>query len=149
MLRTEKVRLRSSLPERVEVMRLQEHFRIPLTADEILKHTVRSISAEFKEAVRRCVRFYRDAPLPERPLIRVGTIHSVKGMEADVVYLLDEVPPRVLRSLRERERFDEELRVFFVGATRARRELVVVACRGSPFEPLYRAFGGGERASEP
>jgi superfamily I DNA/RNA helicase len=62
--------------------------------------------------------------LIETPRVVVGTIHSVKGGEADVVYLFPDLssagdaqyripgPPR-----------DSMIRVFYVGATRARETL--------------------------
>lgn len=58
--------------------------------------------------------------------IRVGTIHSVKGQEADNVVLLTTISEPVARSGETQEGKDEELRVAYVGVTRARRRLIVV-----------------------
>jgi DNA helicase II / ATP-dependent DNA helicase PcrA len=64
--------------------------------------------------------------LIETPKVIVGTIHSVKGGEADVVYLFPDLsqagdahyqrfgPPR-----------DSLIRLFYVGATRARETLYI------------------------
>jgi hypothetical protein len=52
------------------------------------------------------------------PRLLVGTIHSVKGGEADVVYLAPDISPAAAR-----EGDDELVRMFYVGATRARRSL--------------------------
>lgn len=59
--------------------------------------------------------------------IRVGTIHSVKGMEADNVALLTTVGKRVEQGRDDcQEQHDEECRIAYVGVTRARRNLYVV-----------------------
>jgi DNA helicase-2/ATP-dependent DNA helicase PcrA len=59
--------------------------------------------------------------------IRVGTIHSVKGMEADNVALLTTVGKRVEQGREDcQDQHDEECRIAYVGVTRARRNLYVV-----------------------
>lgn len=59
--------------------------------------------------------------------IRVGTIHSVKGMEADNVALLTTMGKRFEQGRDEcRDQHDEECRIAYVGVTRARRNLYVV-----------------------
>lgn len=60
------------------------------------------------------------------PGVRVGTIHSVKGAEADNVALLTTTGVRVAAGMESTEQHDEECRVTYVGVTRARRRLVVV-----------------------
>jgi DNA helicase-2/ATP-dependent DNA helicase PcrA len=57
------------------------------------------------------------------PKVKVGTIHSVKGAEADNVLLLTTTSSRVTPG-------DEESRLAYVGVTRARRRLVVLNERG-------------------
>lgn len=52
----------------------------------------------------------------------VSTIHGSKGREADVVFLLDQTSSKIVN---EADR-EEEARVWFVGATRARQTLFVV-----------------------
>jgi DNA helicase-2/ATP-dependent DNA helicase PcrA len=59
--------------------------------------------------------------------IRVGTIHSVKGMEADNVALLTTTSRRVEQSREDcHAQHDEECRIAYVGVTRARRNLYVI-----------------------
>ena len=59
--------------------------------------------------------------------IRVGTIHSVKGMEADNVAMLTTISKRVEQGRDDdREQHDEECRIAYVGVTRARRNLYVI-----------------------
>lgn len=56
------------------------------------------------------------------PRITVGTIHSVKGAEADTVILCPDVSRRAVA---EDADPDAVIRAFYVGMTRARRELVI------------------------
>lgn len=59
--------------------------------------------------------------------IRVGTIHSVKGMEADNVAMLTTIGKRVLQGREDcHDQHDEECRIAYVGVTRARRNLYIV-----------------------
>ncbi len=59
------------------------------------------------------------------PRIHVGTIHSVKGGEADNVLLIPNLTQRTWDGY-ERDR-DDEHRTFYVGATRAKEALWLVA----------------------
>jgi DNA helicase-2/ATP-dependent DNA helicase PcrA len=64
--------------------------------------------------------------LREEPRVCVGTIHSVKGGEADVVYLFPDIS---LQAAVNREESPEEndalIRTFYVAVTRARETLVI------------------------
>ena len=64
----------------------------------------------------------------------LSTIHASKGLEYDTVYLMDVtdgiLPAQMLKnpekaSQEERETYEEERRLFYVGATRAKSELYV------------------------
>jgi len=67
----------------------------------------------------------RGEKLTRRPRVRVSTIHGAKGAEADHVVLMTDV---AARTWREYEKYpDDEARVFYVGVTRARERLTVVA----------------------
>jgi DNA helicase-2/ATP-dependent DNA helicase PcrA len=87
------------------------------------------IGTEYRNRVQfpaSVVERHGTAALVEQPKVIVGTIHSVKGGEADVVYLFPDLshaaadryqiagPPR-----------DSVIRVFYVGATRAREMLYI------------------------
>lgn len=61
----------------------------------------------------------------EKPNIKVGTIHSVKGAEADNVYLLNSIPKVCARGMLTKEGEDEERRVWYVATTRARKRMVI------------------------
>ena len=60
------------------------------------------------------------------PKIRVGTIHSAKGMEASKVVMLTSIGRRIRQSEEDDPaRFAEERRIEYVGCTRAKHNLVV------------------------
>ncbi|MBM3741035.1 MAG: hypothetical protein FJW39_35320 [Acidobacteria bacterium] len=64
--------------------------------------------------------------LEEPPRVTVGTIHSVKGGEADVVFLFPDLSPAGDAAyLRHGPQRDSVLRLFYVGMTRARHTLYV------------------------
>jgi DNA helicase-2/ATP-dependent DNA helicase PcrA len=58
--------------------------------------------------------------------VRVGTIHSAKGEEADNVLLLTNISHPTRRSMDSESGRDEEQRVWYVAATRAKKRLVIV-----------------------
>jgi len=64
--------------------------------------------------------------LASQPRIRVGTIHSVKGAEADNVALLTTTSKTVASGMEDASQRDEEHRIAYVGVTRARRNLIIV-----------------------
>ena len=64
--------------------------------------------------------------LAASPRIRVGTIHSVKGAEADNVAFLTTIGSRVEQGMENPDQADEEHRIAYVAVTRARRNLYVV-----------------------
>lgn len=70
------------------------------------------------------------ADLITPPRLIVGTIHSVKGGEADVVYLLPDLSKAGAREFKQSagEARDAVIRQMYVGMTRAAEELVVCAC---------------------
>lgn len=61
-----------------------------------------------------------------RPRVRIGTIHSVKGDEADKVVVLTSVGRRTRESEESDEsKFAEERRIEYVACTRAKHKLIV------------------------
>lgn len=67
----------------------------------------------------------RGEKLRKSPRIRLSTIHSAKGAEADHVVLMTEMAFRTYRDAYRNP--DDERRVWYVGVTRARSKLTVVA----------------------
>lgn len=76
--------------------------------------------------------------LSTKPQTTIGTIHSVKGGEADVVYLFPDLSVAGMKDWEAiGERRDSVIRQFYVGATRAKETLVL--CNqswGSRYVPL-------------
>lgn len=70
--------------------------------------------------------------LLEPPKIALGTCHSFKGGEADHVYLFPDISIAGHRSVVQ-EGWDNTIRLFYVGLTRARKSLTL----GRPCEPYY------------
>lgn len=64
------------------------------------------------------------------PRVVVGTIHSVKGGEADHVWLETSLPPIIWREIRHSNNaFYDECRVAYVAATRAKQTLGLVSTK--------------------
>jgi DNA helicase-2/ATP-dependent DNA helicase PcrA len=64
--------------------------------------------------------------LEESPRVIVGTIHSVKGGQADVVFLFPDLSPAAEAAyLRHGSQRDSVIRLFYVGMTRARHTLYI------------------------
>ena len=63
----------------------------------------------------------------KRPGTIVGTIHSTKGAQADNVILFPDLSPAASRELKTPEGWDAAIRMFYVGATRARRNLFLAS----------------------
>ena len=66
-----------------------------------------------------------------KPAVTVGTIHSVKGGEADCVYLFPDLSRE--GALEWQRNPDPVRRLFYVGMTRARSRLVLPAALAQPF----------------
>jgi len=75
--------------------------------------------------------------LMQEPKVIIGTIHSVKGGEADHVWLDTSLSPLIYREIRNsNEAFYDECRVAYVAATRAKQTLGLVSTRDwSPVLP--------------
>jgi DNA helicase-2/ATP-dependent DNA helicase PcrA len=66
----------------------------------------------------------RGEKLRATPRVRLSTIHSAKGAEADHVVLMTEMARRTHREMENNP--DDERRVWYVGVTRAREKLTIV-----------------------
>jgi DNA helicase II / ATP-dependent DNA helicase PcrA len=68
--------------------------------------------------------------LTEPPKITVGTVHSVKGGESDVVYVAPDLSRAGYDSWVDKDTRDQVVRVFYVAMTRAREKLVLLRPMG-------------------
>jgi DNA helicase-2/ATP-dependent DNA helicase PcrA len=65
------------------------------------------------------------------PQLKLGTIHSAKGMEADTVFLLTTTSEAISRGQNTDEAKNEERRVEYVAVTRAKRRLIILDDRNA------------------
>lgn len=79
-------------------------------------------------------RYYAKRTFYEQPVVRIDTIHGVKGDEADIVVLLSDISRLTWKELEENP--TSEHRVFYVGCTRARETLYIV----SPATKYYYSY---------
>ncbi len=81
---------------------------------------------------------YADEPIkPESINLWIDTIHAAKGREADIVILCDGITSTIEHTAFNGHR-DDELRVWYVGCTRAREKLFVAQL--SEFRPFLTEF---------
>jgi DNA helicase II / ATP-dependent DNA helicase PcrA len=99
---------------------LREHHG--LMREDIWHEALEGIAAEEREfylAARR-----RGEKISTMPRVNISTIHGVKGGEADHVVLLSDMAARTYNEFRNDP--DDEHRVAYVGASRARKTLSIV-----------------------
>ncbi|GAI80440.1 unnamed protein product, partial [marine sediment metagenome] len=72
----------------------------------------------------RVIERYGEGVLVERPRVTLGTIHSVKGMEADWVAICPDMSKKTWLGWQKLP--EEEKRVWYVAATRAREGLLLI-----------------------
>lgn len=96
--------------------------------------TLRSVPPRERRYLRRVLRHSQGsrATLLGEPRIRLSTMHAAKGDEANYVLLLSELEGRPYQTYENDPA--AEIRVFYVGVTRARKGLVLF---GSPSSPMF------------
>lgn len=98
-----------------------------LLAEGIWHEALDRISPEDRSYMVRCRR--QGERFSVAPRVRVDTIHASKGGEADRVIMITDM---AVRTYDESLEFpDDEARVWYVGATRAKEELCIIAPRTS------------------
>ena len=97
------------------------------------------------KGIRKRIRYLRAVmrdghKLDDKPRIEVSTIHASKGGERDNVMLLTDLSYGPYKSSKDTQQGrDDELRVFYVGATRAKKKLIIVHTTEAQFEfePIF------------
>ena len=83
------------------------------------------ISVKDKQYLKSCLR--KGESLTKEPRIRISTIHSSKGAQADNVMLLTDTMRRPYSMWRKDDYYaEDEARVFYVGLTRAKNNLHLI-----------------------
>lgn len=72
--------------------------------------------------------------ITRKPRIKLSTIHSAKGGEADNVVLLTDIPHRTWKEYEKRP--DDDTRVFYVGVTRAKQNLHIIQPTTNKYFPI-------------
>jgi superfamily I DNA/RNA helicase len=84
--------------------------------------------------------------LLDEPRVFLGTMHSFKGAQASVVYLIPDLSTRGSNEWRQRGAPQDSVRrLFYVGMTRARRELAVCAAATSLHVSPEQIVAGARR----
>ena len=117
--------LRQMTEEAVTMEILKAKYGLKTTA--IWHTSLDRISDEEKEYFLAALR--QGESLTGEPRIQISTIHGSKGGEADNVLLLTDMSPKTYNSYQENE--DDESRVFYVAATRAKKNLHIITPRTS------------------
>jgi superfamily I DNA/RNA helicase len=105
--------------------------------ERFLKLLMPSKVSSYKYPMRIAEKFGYQKLL-EKPLIKIGTIHSVKGGEADIVYLFPDLSQSADRAMNSILGKNAVIRTFYVGMTRAKEELHL--CEPSNFNHVV--WGG-------
>jgi len=102
-----------------------------------------SLQVKRKHSVQYAIEVYKkngiDAIL-KRPKIILGTIHSVKGGEADSVYLFPDISIAAAKEVESTEARESIYRMFYVGMTRAFEKLTLMAPANIGGRRLYVRF---------
>lgn len=82
------------------------------------------------------VETYGESALFDKPQIIVGTVHSVKGGEADTVVVCPDLSPQGYEAYKSIDKRDSVIRQFYVAETRAFENLVIAKPSGNAFIDL-------------
>lgn len=111
-----------NFPRDAEVTMADLHTAGGLLTEEVWHDALDKIPVKEREYIRSCLR--KKEVMSAAPRIRLSTIHGSKGGEAREVVLLMDMAPRTHREMMRDP--DDEARVWYVAATRAKETLTVV-----------------------
>lgn len=100
----------------------------------------RSSRASVVEYAAKLAQKHGAKALDEEPKVIVGTIHSVKGGEADSVYVFPDLSRKGYESWNRRNGRDAIIRQFYVALTRTRDKLTILEPNGHEYCPLPRTI---------
>lgn len=98
-----------------------------------LYHNVTKAKSKTMDYARRVLRKNGESALGTETKIKVGTIHSVKGAEASNVFLFPDISYASMREGDTQEGYDNLCRLFYVGVTRAKENLIIMPESGRSF----------------
>lgn len=85
--------------------------------------------------INNALKTYPDGINHQQLYTTLSTIHGVKGGERDRVFLHTGITPNIKKGMRRN--YAEEARVFYVGVTRAHKELYIVKDAGQKFKVVF------------
>jgi len=115
---------------------LQEHHGLLVNPDHNWWDALSRIPIDVRGYYRRIRR--RGEQIVGKPRVNISTIHGVKGGEADNVLLLNSMAYRTRKDYDRNP--DDEHRVFYVGATRAKKNLYLVRTKDRNIYPFPRSI---------
>lgn len=101
---------------------------------------LRNILGEYNSFEDFLEEFISNYNRTERNAVKLMTIHMAKGLEFDVVFL-PAVETNIFPDNRAENGFDEELRCFYVGITRAKDRLYISSSQRRAIEGIYTQTG--------
>ncbi len=111
-------------------------FQKPYNVDYVIKNLPLMLDKKDLKTIE--IKLIRNPTLIDtNNCIRIGTIHSVKGAEADFVILDARINKRIKEKIFTPEGRIEETAIFGVGITRAKQELYVINFEGNPLFSFY------------
>lgn len=98
-------------------------FMSPMIVDELIQNLKLADFESFQIKKRHLQK--KEIELPIK--LRIGTIHSSKGLQADTVYLINNITNRIKRSMNQgQDKYEDEARVWYVGMSRAKERLFIM-----------------------
>lgn len=99
-------------------------FSRPILSYDLIQHL--KIDDDLEKFI--LTKAFKKAEPIELPIkLQIGTIHSAKGLQADTVFLINNITRRIERSMsKSKENYENEARVWYVGMTRAKERLYII-----------------------
>jgi len=98
-------------------------FMEPMLVEEVI-HNLKLADLESFQIRKRHLQ-KKEIEMPVK--LRIGTIHSSKGLQADTVYLINNITRRIQRAMSQsKDKYEDEARVWYVGMSRAKERLFIM-----------------------